>query len=84
MGFKVEERALNIDEIIAAYKAGELKEAFGAGTAATISLIKELKYQDFVMKFDVDSWKTAPELKRRLEAIHIGAETDTHGWLNQI
>ncbi|HTC00588.1 MAG TPA: branched-chain amino acid aminotransferase [Ferruginibacter sp.] len=84
MGFKVEERPLNIDEIMEAHKAGQLRETFGAGTAATISLIKELKYKDYAMKFDIASWKTAPELKRRLEAIHIGAEPDTHGWLNQI
>ena len=84
MNFTVEERPLNIDEIIDAYKAGQLRETFGAGTAATISLIKELKYKDFVMKFDIDTWKIAPELKRKLEAIHVGLEPDTHGWLNQI
>src|SRR5687767_14496242 len=36
-GYTVEERPLSIDEIIEAYKAGELKEVFGTGTAATIS-----------------------------------------------
>lgn len=48
LGLKVEERQLSIDEIIAAYKAGELKEVFGTGTAATISPIKELGYKDFL------------------------------------
>ena len=63
MGFKVEERPISIDEIIDAYKAGVLYEVFGTGTAATISLIKELRYKDFVMNFDVEKWKTAPEIK---------------------
>ena len=43
MGFKVEERALSIDDVIDAHKAGLLYEVFGTGTAATISLIKELR-----------------------------------------
>lgn len=55
MGFIVEERSLSIDEIIDTYKAGIFYEVFGTGTAATISLIKELRYKDFVMNFDVDN-----------------------------
>jgi len=84
MGFEVEERRLNIDEIIAAHKAGELKEVFGTGTAATISLIKELRYKDYVMEFDVDSWKTAPSVKDQLNAIRYGQVADTHGWMQKI
>ena len=57
MGFIVEERNLSIDEIIDAYKEGNLTEVFGTGTAATISMIKELRYKDFIMNFDVDKWK---------------------------
>ncbi len=66
MGFNVEERQLSIDDVIDAHKAGILYEVFGTGTAATISLIKELRYKDFVMEFDVEKWKTAPEVKKRL------------------
>lgn len=84
MGMEVEERRLNIDEIIDAHKAGELKEVFGTGTAATISLIKELRYKDYVMEFNVDSWKIAPSVKNRMNAIRYGQETDTHGWMLKI
>nr|HQU56823.1 branched-chain amino acid aminotransferase [Chitinophagaceae bacterium] len=63
MGFAVEERKLGIHEIIEAYKANLLFEVFGTGTAATISMIKELRYKDFEMHFDVDKWKTAPLVK---------------------
>ena len=38
----VEERKISIDEIVAAYKERNLQEVFGTGTAATISMIKEL------------------------------------------
>ena len=84
MGLTVEERPLSIDEIIAAHKSGLLHEVFGTGTAATISLIKELRYKDYVMEFDVDSWKTAPEIKKGLNAIRYGKKEDTHGWMVKI
>ncbi len=84
MGLTVEERAVNIDELIEAYKAGNLKEVFGTGTAATISPIKELKYKDFVMNFNVDEWKTAFEMKRRLDDIREGRTADTKGWMVKV
>jgi branched-chain amino acid aminotransferase len=84
MGFNVEERSLSIDDVISAYKAGILYEVFGTGTAATISLIKELRYRDYVMEFDVDNWKTAPSVKAQLDAIRYGKVPDNHGWMYKI
>jgi len=84
MGFKVEEKELSIDDIIDAHKAGLLYEAFGTGTAATISLIKELRYKDYVMKFDVDQWQTAPKLAKRLNDIRYGLAEDVHGWMYKV
>lgn len=81
MGFNVEERPLNIDDIIDAYKAGLLYEVFGTGTAATISLIKELRYKDYVMEFDVEKWKTAPLLKKWLTDIREGRREDKYNWM---
>lgn len=84
MGLEVEERRLNIDEIIEAHKAGQLHEVFGTGTAATISLIKELRYKDYVMEFDVANWKVAPAVKTTLNAIRYGQLPDSHGWLYKV
>lgn len=84
MDFEVEERRLNIDEIIDAHKAGQLKEVFGTGTAATISLIKELRYKDYVMEFDVNSWQTAPAVKKQLNEIRYGQIADTHDWMLKV
>jgi len=84
LGFTVEERPLNIDDIVDAYKAGILYEVFGTGTAATISMIKELRYKDFTMHFDVDKWKTAPEVKARLSAIREGKEPDKFDWMYKV
>lgn len=84
MGLEVVETKISIDELIAAHAAGELKEVFGTGTAATISMIKELKYKEYIMHFDTDLWVIAPELKNRLNAIREGMTADTHGWLYKI
>ena len=84
MGYTIDERKITIDELIEFHQSGELKEVFGTGTAATISSIKELRYKDYVMEFDVDSWQAAPELKKRLNDIRYNRVADTHGWLYKI
>jgi len=81
MGLTVEERDLSIDEITEAYTKGELKEVFGTGTAATIAMIKELRYKDFVMEFDTATWSHCPEVKRRMDAIKYGNAVDEFGWM---
>ncbi len=84
MGIEVVETKITIDELIDAHKAGLLTEVFGTGTAAVISMIKELKYKDYVMHFDTDKSAVAPELKSRLNAIRDGKTADIHGWLLKI
>lgn len=84
MGFTVEERFLAIDEIMDAYKSGNLFEVFGTGTAATISMIKELRYKDFSMHFDVEKWKTAPTLKKWLTDIREGRREDKYDWMHKL
>ena len=83
-GFQVEERPLSIDEIIDAYKAGVLFEVFGTGTAATITLIKELRYKDFVMQFETEKWRTAPTIKTWLTDIREGRREDRYGWMTKV
>ena len=84
LGFKVEERPLSIEDIVDSYKAGLLYEVFGTGTAATISMIKELRYKDFTMHFDVDKWQTAPEVKKRMTAIKEGRSEDKYEWMYKV
>ncbi|MBI1780820.1 MAG: branched-chain amino acid aminotransferase [Sphingobacteriales bacterium] len=84
MGFTVEERPVSIDEIIAAYKAGTLKEVFGTGTAATVATIKEMQYKDFNMQFDLSNLATTAEVKKRVDAIRYGHAADTHGWMFKV
>jgi branched-chain amino acid aminotransferase len=84
MGLDVVEKPISIDEIIEAHRAGLLHEVFGTGTAATISLIRELRYKDYVMQFETEKWKTAPELKKRLDEIRSGKVADRFGWMYKI
>ena len=84
MGFVVEERKISIDEPLDAQNQGTLTEVFGTGTAATISLIKELKYQEHIIKFDVDNWQTAPKVKTWLNDLREGKAEDKYGWIFKI
>lgn len=83
-GYTVEETPIHIDDVIRAYQAGELKEVFGTGTAATISMIRELKYEDYTIRFNTDTWTVAPTVKRVLTDIREGRRADTRGWMFRI
>jgi branched-chain amino acid aminotransferase len=83
-GVVVEERPIAIEELLTAYKAGQLTEAFGSGTAATISTIKELRYKEEVMHFDPASLRMTPMVLERLNAIRYGHVPDVYGWLVRV
>jgi branched-chain amino acid aminotransferase len=83
-GYMVEEGPIHINDVIRAYQSGELKEVFGTGTAATITMIKELKYEDFNIKFEVERWTVAPTVKRVLTDIREGRRKDTRGWMFKV
>lgn len=84
MGVPVEERRLSVDEIEDAYKVGKFTEVFGTGTAVTISLIKELRYKDFVMELDINNAVTAQEIKRRMDGIKSGNLPDSKDWMMSV
>jgi branched-chain amino acid aminotransferase len=84
LGFNVEERGLSINEIVDAYTSGDLREVFGTGTAATISMIKELRYKEFEMHFDTNKWEIAPQIKKQISAIKEGLIADKYEWMMKI
>jgi len=84
MGLTVEERKINIHEVISGYKSGKLTEMFGTGTAATVSMIKELRYKDQVLSFDTSTWKIAPSVKKTLSEIKEGKREDKYGWMVEV
>lgn len=81
LGIKVEERRINIDEVISAHKNGTLQEVFGTGTAATIAMIQRLKYQDYVMEFNEADWTLSNQVKKVMTDIRERKVPDVHNWL---
>ncbi|MFN4248255.1 MAG: branched-chain amino acid aminotransferase [Flavipsychrobacter sp.] len=80
-GVIVEERPLSIDEIAEAYKNHQLKEAFGTGTAASISHIAELTYHDMHMVLPQEDWGVSEWVKQEMNNIRYGKIADTHDWI---
>ena len=81
-GIAVEERPISILELEEAFKQGQLKEAFGTGTAASIAPIGSLTYQQHLMELpDVSTWEIAIWLKAALNDIRYGRVADTHNWV---
>ena len=84
MGIEVTEKRISVDDLIEAHQNGLFQEVFGTGTAATVSVIQELRYKDYVMNFDIANWKISTELKKRLDDIRNGKAEDKYGWLYKI
>ncbi|MBO5315973.1 MAG: branched-chain amino acid aminotransferase [Clostridia bacterium] len=84
-GYKVSERLLSVDELIAACKEGRLEEAWGTGTAAVVSPIGKLMYED--VEYDVNGGKigaTTQELYDTLTGIQWGKIEDSFGWIEKV
>ena len=45
-GIPVEERTVSVDEVVRTAESGEMEECFGTGTAAVVSPVKKLDYED--------------------------------------
>ncbi|MDR1439006.1 MAG: branched-chain amino acid aminotransferase, partial [Clostridiales bacterium] len=82
MGAAVEERPITIDEVVGAYEAGTLDEAFGTGTAAVISPIGELVMDDGAMR--LSGGKIGPLSQRlydEITGIQYGTAEDPFSWM---
>ncbi len=84
-GYKVSERLISVDELISACKEGRLEEAWGTGTAAVVSPIGRLMYED--VEYDVNGGKignTTQDLYDTLTGIQWGKIEDSFGWICKI
>ncbi len=84
-GYKVSERLISIDELAEAMENGTLEEAWGCGTAAVVSPIGELCYQD--KKYTVNDGKigeTTQMLYDTLTGIQWGKIEDNFGWTQKL
>ncbi len=80
-GYEVEERKISVDELLEAQKNGTLEECFGTGTAAVISPVGKLRYQDEVMTIqDGNTGELSLKLYDTITGIQLGRLPDTFGW----
>ena len=80
-GYTVEERLISAQELFDAADAGKLEEAWGSGTAAVISPIGEMGWED--RHVQVNGGQIGPLTQRlydTLTGIQWGKEPDPYGW----
>ena len=79
------ENRLPLADVLAAGKNGTLEEVFGTGTAAVISPVGELRYEDEVLT--VNNFQTGPLTRRlydTLTGIQWGRLPDELGWTVEV
>jgi branched-chain amino acid aminotransferase len=82
IGIEVDERRISVDEIKQAYESGQLKDAFGVGTAATIAPIELIGYQgEDMMLPPVSERQLSKRISEGLKEIRYGKVEDRFGWM---
>ncbi len=80
-GYEVEERRIAVSELKAAAESGALQEAFGVGTAATMTPIEAIGFDGEDVELPgVNSWVVMPKLSKALDDIRRGRMDDPFGW----
>ncbi|MFK7934860.1 MAG: branched-chain amino acid aminotransferase [Saprospiraceae bacterium] len=81
-GFEVEVRKVSIDELVEAYDAGKLEEAFGTGTAAVVSHVAKIQIHDRSLTLPaVEDRKVGPLVKKIIEGLRDTTIEDTYDWI---
>lgn len=84
-GYKVEERKISIDEIYNAHKDGILDEVFGTGTAAVISPVGLLRWEEHMMQVrDGSIGHLSQKLYDNITGIQLGKLKDLNNWTVEI
>ena len=81
-GCKIEERPISCVELIAAYQAGRLKEAFACGTAAVITPIREIIHRGETLFQNTGDkpGELTTQLRQQLMDLQFGVAPDPFGW----
>lgn len=84
-GYNMNERLIEINEVIEGYEKKKLVEIFGTGTAAVISSISKLKYNDKILMFNEEkAGELGTKLYEELTGIQFGKKEDKHGWMTYL
>lgn len=79
-GYKVEVRPIKVQEIVDAANNGQLKEIFGAGTAAVVSPVKAFGYKGEHYELPKQEEPYAAYFKKALMDIQYNRAEDPFGW----
>ena len=81
----VRERKISVQELYDAQTTGTLEEAFGTGTAAVISPIGELSWNDRSISINKgEIGKLSADLYRTITGIQKGTVKDEWGWTVEV
>lgn len=84
-GIPVEERRVSVDELYKAAEDGSLEEVFGTGTAAVISPVGHLRFEEHDIKIgDGGIGKVSQKLYDTITGIQLGKIKDTHNWTVEV
>ncbi len=84
-GILVEERKVSVDELYEAAKSGTMEEVFGTGTAAVISPVSHLRFQNHVLKVkDGGIGELSQKLYDTVSGLQRGQIADTRGWVVEV
>lgn len=84
-GMNVSERRLTIQEVYDAHAAGKLEEAFATGTAAVISPVGELCWENKVIQLNNKAiGPLSQKLYDSLVEIQYGIAEDPYGWTVEV
>ncbi|MCB0488553.1 MAG: branched-chain amino acid aminotransferase [Cyclobacteriaceae bacterium] len=84
-GIKVEERRISVDELVDGLKNGRVKEAFGAGTAATIAHIELIGHngEDYYLP-PIEKREFSNKVFRELDLMKRGLSPDPFDWVYKV
>lgn len=81
-GYNVREERLAISDLWEYYKEGRVQEIFASGTAAVISPVGELKWNDHVMIINNgEIGEISQKLYDEITGIQLGKREDKFGWV---
>lgn len=84
-GVKITERKVSVQELYDAHANGKLEEAFGTGTAAVISPIGELNWNNNIIKLtDGKIGELSAKLYETITGIQNGIVKDEFNWMFEV
>ncbi|WP_322183746.1 branched-chain amino acid aminotransferase [Neglectibacter caecimuris] len=84
-GMEVEERRVSVEELVEAAKTGALEECWGSGTAAVISPVGALRFEDTVMEISGGGiGPVSQKLYDTVTGLQTGKIPDDLGWTVEV